>query len=395
MFELIKTFLAENIHSQYSDALIDIVLVLFIAAVSVGVFYAARFVLGWVERHIVLRTATTWDDDLLDPRFLSAVSQLAPALVARWMLPGFFGVSAASFHWLGVLTSLYIVASVVYIVVVFINNLFSAFERRPKLKEYAVRSFRQTLILIVVLVGTVICIGILLGRNPLGILTAFGATAGILMLVFKDTILGFVASVQLTANNMLRRGDWIVSDRHGANGEVLDITLTTVKVRNWDNSVSTIPPYSLVSDSFRNYQPMRASGGRRVERSVFIDVNSVRFCSDTELAGLERLGWLDGLTVGEAGRTVNLNLLRRYLERYLATHPALNHGMMSMVRQMEPTPSGLPLQLYFFTKTTEWKEFEQLQSDIFDHVYATVQLFGLRIFQTPAGADLRQGPQRP
>ncbi len=237
MFELIKTFLAENIHSQYSDALIDIVLVLFIAAVSVAVFYASRFVLGWVERHIVLRTATTWDDDLLNPRFLSAVSQLAPALVVRWMLPGFFGVSAASFHWLGVLTSLYIVASVVYIVVVFINNLFSAFERRPKLKEYAVRSFRQTLILIVVLVGTVIGIGILLGRNPLGILTAFGATAGILMLVFKDTILGFVASVQLTANNMLRRGDWIVSERHGANGEVLDITLTTVKIRNWDNSV--------------------------------------------------------------------------------------------------------------------------------------------------------------
>jgi len=390
MFELIKIFLAENIHSQYSDALIDIVLVLFIAAVSVAVFYASRFVLGWVERHIVLRTATTWDDDLLNPRFLSAVSQLAPALVVRWMLPGFFGVSAASFHWLGVLTSLYIVASVVYIVVVFINNLFSAFERRPKLKEHAVRSFRQTLILIVVLVGTVIGIGILLGRNPLGILTAFGATAGILMLVFKDTILGFVASVQLTANNMLRRGDWIVSERHGANGEVLDITLTTVKIRNWDNSVSTIPPYSLVSDSFRNYQPMRASGGRRVERSVFIDVNSGRFCSDAELAGLERLGWLDGLTVGEAGRTVNLNLLRRYLERYLATHPALNHDMMSMVRQMEPTPSGLPLQLYFFTKTTEWKEFEQLQSDIFDHVYATVQLFGLRIFQTPAGADLRQ-----
>lgn len=390
MLELIQTFLTDNIHTPYSDALIDVLLVLFIALVAVVVYFVARVVLGWVEHQVVRRTSTTWDDDMLNGRFLSALSQLAPALVVRWMLPGFFAVSEQSARWLGVLTSLYIVGSVVYIFMVLVNNLFGAFERRPELKRYAVRSFRQTLILIVLIIGILVGIGIVAGRSPLGILTAFGATAGVMMLVFRDTILGFVASVQLTANNMLRRGDWIVCDRHGANGEVLDITLTTVKVRNWDNSVSTIPPYSLISDSFRNYAPMLSGGGRRVERQIFIDVNSVRFCSEAELEELSAMGWLEGLSVEQAGRTVNLNLLRRYLERYLATHPALNHDMLAMVRQMEPTPSGLPLQLYFFTSTTVWKEFEGIQSDIFDHVYASVGLFGLRIFQTPAGADLQR-----
>ena len=169
-----------------------------------------------------------------------------------------------------------------------------------------------------------------------------------------------------------------------------DITLTTVKVRNWDNSISTIPPYSLVTDSFRNYQAMRESGGRRVERPIYIDVNSVRFCTPEELRALSERGWLEGLDIADASRTVNLHLLRRYLDHYINHHPSVNHSMTAMVRQLDPTPSGLPLELYFFTNTVEWVAFENIQSDIFDHIYAIVAEFGLRMFQTPAGEDLRR-----
>ena len=244
--------------------------------------------------------------------------------------------------------------------------------------------------LIIIGVGVIIGVSILIGRSPVTIITALGASAAILMLVFKDTIMGLVASVQLTANNMLHRGDWIEAPKHGANGEVLDVSLTTVKVRNWDNTVTTVPPYSLVSESFKNYEPMRTSGGRRVDRAIYIDANTVRFCPADELASLEAEGWLEGLDIDTASRFVNLRLLRNYLEHYLATNELVNPDLLHMVRQLDPTPSGLPLQLYFFTRSTVWQEYENAQSDIFDHVYAVISRFGLRIFQTPAGADLSQ-----
>lgn len=243
--------------------------------------------------------------------------------------------------------------------------------------------------LIVIGLGVIIGISILIGRSPVAIITALGASAAILMLVFKDTILGLVASVQLTANNMLHRGDWIVAEKHGANGEVVDVSLTTVKVRNWDNTITTVPPYSLVSESFKNYEPMRVSGGRRVDRAIYIDVNTVRFCTREELSALADEGWLDGLDINMAARTVNMGLLRNYLEHYLVTCDLVNSELTHMVRQLDPTPSGLPLQLYFFTHTTQWEAYEKAQGDIFDHVYAIIGRFGLRIFQTPAGNDLK------
>lgn len=274
------------------------------------------------------------------------------------------------------------------IVVIFFGNLYEAFYRRPKFRAYAVKGIFQMLKLVTTGLGLIVGISILFGKEPLAIITALGASAAVLLLVFRDTILGLVASVQLSANKMLRRGDWIVVKKHGADGEVVDVSLTTVKVRNWDNSISTIPPYSLISESFRNYQPMRQSGGRRVDRSIYIDVNSVRFCTPDELAGLERRGWLEGLDIDRASRQVNLALLRRYLEKYISRHRDVNTRMLHMVRQMEATQSGLPIQLYFFTVHTGWKDFEHTQAEIFDHVYAVIAEFGLRIFQTPAGTDV-------
>ena len=353
---------------------------------------AAYYICKWLLYLVGIaidKSPTKWDDDLIDHRFMRAVSQLAPALIVNWLLPAFFRVNESdSVHWIKVLTSFYILWAVVRIAVIFIENLYKAMSHRKRTQPYAVKGIFQMLKLLMIGIGIIIGISILIGKEPIAILTALGASAAILMLVFKDTILGLVASVQLTANKMLHKGDWIVAEKHGANGEVEDVSLTTVKIRNWDNSISTIPPYALISDSFRNYQPMRRSGGRRVERSIYIDAESIRFCTEAELLELDRRGWLENIPVDRAARQVNLTLLRRYLEKYIARHKDVNPDMLHMVRQMQPTPSGLPLQLYFFTHRTGWKDFEHVQADIFDHVYAVIQEFGLRIFQTPSGSDI-------
>lgn len=386
MFEFIRAFVAENISS--TEPFFSIILVLVTAIAAVLAYYIVKRLLAIIET-IVHHSSTDWDDDLVNTSLLNAVSQLAPAILVRWMLPGFFDDDSGSFRWLSALTSLYIVWAAVRAVTIFIGNVYAGLARRPRYKFYAVKGIFQMLKLIFICIGVIIGISIIIDRSPVAIITALGASAAVLMLVFKDTILGLVASVQLTANNMLHRGDWIVADKHGANGEVLDVSLTTVKVRNWDNSITTVPPYSLISESFKNYEPMRESGGRRVDRSIYIDINSVRFCTADELHDLVSEGWLDGLDTDTAGHVVNLQLLRRYLEHYLSTNPNVNLDMLHMVRQLDPTQSGVPLQLYFFTRTTEWHEYENIQGDIFDHVYAIVSRFGLRIYQTLAGTDLR------
>ncbi|MDE7411908.1 MAG: mechanosensitive ion channel family protein [Paramuribaculum sp.] len=387
MTQTILDFLNENITGTHSSLWIHLILLGGIAALSVASYYIVKL-LGTIIRILVSKSRTKWDDDMLNDAFLQAVGQLAPALVVSWLLPKFFSTSDVSAMWIGIGTRCYILWTVIYIVCITISNLYNAFYRRPKMRAYAIKGIFQMVKLIVIILGVILTVSILIEKSPAAILTAIGASAAILMLVFKDTILGLVASVQLTANHMLKRGDWVVVDKHDANGEVTDVSLTTVKVRNWDNSITTIPPYSLVSESFRNYQPMVKGKGRRVERAIYIDVNSVGFCSTQLLNQLAERGFISEATAASTEKHVNLTLLREYLERYLSQHRLVNADMLYMVRQMEPTPSGLPLQLYFFTYITSWKEFEHVQCDIFDHVYATIGEFGLRVFQTPAGTDI-------
>ena len=387
MLEEIRPYLNEHITGSGNALIINTVLLAGIAIGSAVAYYLSKYMLKAVE-YIVHKSPTTWDDDLINDRLMRAIAQLSPAMAVHWLIPGLFGETAGSVDWLSAITSLYIVWAAVRVVTIFIDNLYQAFLHRPGLKGYAVKGIFQMFKLIVIGVGVIIGLSIIIGKSPTVILTALGASAAVLMLVFQDTILGLVASVQLTANKMLSRGDWIESAANNLDGEVLEVTLTSVKVRNWDNSVSTIPPYNLVSESFRNYEPMREDGGRRIDRAIYIDMNTVRFLSADEIEKLRKDGWLDGLDMEEAARTVNLGLLRRYLEHYIAMHPLVNTRMIYMIRQLAPTQAGLPLQLYFFTTRTEWKAFEKVQSDIFDHVYAVVRHFGLSMFQSPAGTDI-------
>lgn len=348
------------------------------------------FVMGWLMKHVerlVKYTATTIDDILLNDMMRKALSRLVPALVVNWLLPQLYNNTTSLYSWITTLTALYVLVAVIYVCIVLVRNLYHLMEDSEKTRRYAVKGIFQMVRLVIVCIGVIIGLSIILGREPVAIVTAIGASAAVLMLVFKDTILGLVASVQLSANNMLRKGDWLVCDSHGINGTVTDVSLTTVKVLNWDNSVSTIPPYTLVTDSFRNYQAMRDSGGRRVERSILIDINTVRFLDAIELERLKARGRLDGMDAAGCDM-VNLHLLRLYLEKFIGNDSRVNASMLFMVRQMAPTPQGLPLQLYFFTNTTEWREYERVQSDMFDHVYAIINEFGLRIYQAPAGSDI-------
>lgn len=395
MFDSLKLLLSQNISGPHQGVVIDVILLAAIAVTAVAGYFAAKGLLNILDR-IVRKTPTEWDDDLLNRRFIRGMAQLAPALLISWLLPNFFDDRLAIHHWAKILTSFYIVWAVVHIVNVTLSNLYNALARRPRMKSYAVKGVFQMGKLISIALGVIVGLSILIGKTPLAIITAVGASAAVLMLVFRDTILGLVASVQLTANEMVHRGDWITAPKYDVNGEVIDVSLTTVKVRNWDNSISTIPPYSLVSDSFRNYQAMRDSGGRRVERSVLIDMNTVRFLSDKERAELTEEGFLEGVEMPEGARIINLGLLRRHLERYLNESPLVNHEMTCMVREMEPTPTGVPLQVYFFTREVEWTAYESIQSDFMDYLYAVVRRFGLSVFQSPAGSDiLALGKKKP
>ncbi|MDE6556053.1 MAG: mechanosensitive ion channel family protein [Duncaniella sp.] len=386
MLQEITDFLHHHISVAYGDVVVTVLLLLLIAICSFAGYYVCKRILEFVEK-IIARSETEWDDDLLNSRFLSAVSQLAPALVVKWMLPGFFAKTPDSVHILSIVTSIYILATVVYMITIFNSNLYNAFARRPRLNRLAVKGIVQMLNLITIALGIIIALSIIVGKTPIAILTALGASAAVLSLVFKDTIMGFVASIQLSVNDMVNVGDWIVVDKYGANGSVLTISLTTVKVCNWDNSISTIPPYALVSESFKNYRNMQKVGARRVERSVYIDINSVGYCSPDTLGRLSDRGWLGETTVEQASSTVNLRLFRDYLMSYLRQRPDIRKDTTLMVRQLQPTTQGLPVQLYFFSSVTKWEDFEAIQADVFDHVYASVKEFGLSLFQSPAGSD--------
>ncbi|EGT0451893.1 mechanosensitive ion channel family protein [Serratia marcescens] len=290
-----------------------------------------------------------------------------------------------------------------------LDTLLALLRQSPISNQLPLRGIFQGLKLVAAILIGIMIVSLLMGKSPLLLLSGLGAMTAVLMLVFKDPILGLVAGIQLSANDMLKIGDWLEMPKYGADGAVTDIGLTTVKVRNWDNTVTTIPTYALISDSFKNWRSMSESGGRRIKRSLNIDTGSVHFLSEEEQRRLQRNPLLHSylnvktqelsqhnqeiavdLTSPLNGRRLtNLGTLRAYLEAYLRAHPRIHQNMTLMVRQLAPTPEGLPLEIYAFTNTTVWAEYESIQADIFDHILAVIDEFGLRVHQTPTGNDLR------
>ena len=340
-------------------------------------------------RKVTAKTQITWDDYLLNDDVLNNVCHLIPPVVVYALIPFAFPHEPALLEFVLKICWIYITVVGMKLVCAFLTSLYTISSEHEKLKNHSMKGFYQMIKLIVICIGSIVIISTLIDKDPIAILTGLGAGTAILMLVFQDTIKGLVAGVQLTANDMLRPGDWITMPKYGADGDVIEVTLTTVKVRNWDKTITTVPPYALVNDSFQNWRGMFDMGGRRVKRSINIDMNTVRFCTEEELAEFKKQPWMEGFEA-TGKEEVNLYIFRHYVMYYLTHHPKVHQGLIMTVRQLQPTAQGMPIELYFFSANTAWLRYEHLQAEVFDHVLAMLHQFDLKVFQSPTGLDLQK-----
>lgn len=368
-----------------------------------------RFAVMPAVQKVTEKTRNKWDDYIFDQRVMKAFRRLIPPVVWYVCLPLVFTGSPGVLSFLLKACNIYLVVVSLMFVSVFIHSLYEISEAHQKLRNRPLKGIYQMFNLLAVVVGCILIVSILIDKSAGAVLAGLGASAAVLMLIFKDSILGLVAGVQLSANDMLRPGDWITMEKYGANGTVIEVTLNAVKVRNFDNTITTIPPYALVSDAFQNWRSMKESGGRRIKRSINIDMNSVRFCTPEMLAKYRRISLLtayidqkeeelaaynherqidDSIPVN-GRRQTNLGVFRAYLVRYLYQLPTINKDMTCLVRHLQPTETGLPIEIYFFTTQTDWTLYEAVQADVFDHILAIIPEFDLAVFQNISGRDLR------
>ena len=363
------------------------------------VYLAIRKPMAWAVMRIVRRTRYQWDDLMFDRGFFIRLGLLAAPIVIRI---GLAGIDWKPVAVISRLVNVWIVVAAVLLVSEILNGLNRIYESYSVSKDRPIKVFIQVVMVFFWCAAAIVVVGIFTDQSITALLAGLTAFAAVLMLIFKDPILGFAAGVQLSANHMLRTGDWIVMSGSGAatDGTVLEINLTTVKVQNWDMTITTIPTYRLVSESFTNWRGMEESQGRRIKRSVSIDVSTIHYLSEQELETLKKSALLSGYIERKVAelqqfnahrgallderRLTNVGMFRQYLEEWLARHPDINLDMTHMVRQLQPTPTGLPLEIYCFTRQQEWVSYERVQDDIFDHVFAVIGLFGLRAFQYAA-----------
>ena len=363
----------------------------FVACFLAWALYAAlnRWVIPTILRFVEF-TEAKWDDIVFNPGILRVMSELAGVIVLRVLVPPALAKFPALFSAANIALRVAIVAVGVHLVNRFILALYNVLEDNSSSRVTSLKGIRQMLQVLTVLVGIIICISILANKDPIAIITGLGAAATILMLVFKDPILGVVAGIQLTLNDMLRPGDWISMPSRGINGTVAEVTLSTVKVLNFDKTILTVPPYSLLTETFQNWRPMQTHGARRITRTITIDTSTVARLDSDRAKALGADVWAADVDLSQP--QVNLSLFRRYLEHYLANVPTVTSDSRRplMVREMQPTPQGLPIEIYLFTTITDWVPYEHLQADIVDHILAAAPSFGLRVYQAPAGQDFRQ-----
>ena len=361
-----------------------IIVLLGIILLLLGSNFICQRIIIPIVNMVTKKTSTTWDEILLNKKTLKSTCNLIVAIIITVLLPIIVDKNTALYIIVSKAIWVYIILLFIMVICSLLSSLYIISSSAEKTRNHTLQGVFQMLKIATIFIGIIIIASIVIDKDPMKLLAGLGASAAVLMLVFKDSIMGLVAGVQLSANDMLRPGDWITMPKYDADGFVIDVTLTTVKVRNWDNTISTIPPYALVSDSFQNWRGMWDSGGRRIKRSIFIDMNSIAFCSDDKRKELIEKGYLGS---DKDEKIVNLTAFREWLEEWLRNHPSVNKNMIIMVRQLQPTPQGLPLELYFFFDGTNWVPYEHLQSEIFEYVFAVLPEFGLKGFQAPAGSD--------
>ncbi len=360
-------------------------------------------------RLMATRSGSTWDDALVKHNVFGRLAQVVPALIIFVTVPFVVGLPDGVAQLIRKVSLGYMVLMITLALTSMLSAANQIYSETPVAKDRPLKGFVQLLQIIIWIFGGVMIIAAVLDRSPQLLLSGFGAMTAILLLIFKDTILSLVASVQLTAQDMVRVGDWIEMPQFGADGDVVDVELHTIRVQNWDKTITTIPTHRLITDSFKNWRGMSQAGARRIKRSIFLDVTSIRFQTEDEIDHFRRFALLQDyieakqtelsdynkglvIQVDEAvnrRRLTNIGTFRAYALNYLKNHPSISNDFTLIVRQLGPGPEGLPLEIYCFTNTTEWAAYEDIQSDIFDHLMAIMPEFGLSLFQKPAGSDLQ------
>jgi miniconductance mechanosensitive channel len=363
-----------------------------------GNFVTRKFIIQGIQKFIK-NSKNDWDDILLEKEVFNSLSTLVPLIFIQYL-----SVPILS-NFSSLIPFVHIAVRVSFVLVKTLKALEEASTRIPSFKDKPIMSYVQLANIMIYVVAAILIFATILDKDPLALLGALGALTAILILVFKDTILGLVASIQISSHDMVRVGDWVSMPKYGTDGDVLEITLNTVKIQNWDKTISTIPTYAFISDSFKNWRGMTDSKGRRIERSLNIDMTSIKFCTDEEITHYKSVEMLkdyiksiqseiathnvtnshDKSSLLNGRNLTNIGLFREYAHQYLSANKNLRKDLTLMVRQLEPTENGLPIEVYCFSNNIEWAEYERIQADIFDHLLSSISRFDLEIFQNPTG----------
>jgi len=415
MRNLIKDWLlALGLQSAQASVSASIIsLIIMLSAAWIAYIFTNKVILRNIKR-LIDKTRASWDNIFYDQKVFNRLSHLVPALII------YFGVTLVipdfprAVEAIQTVVYLYIVIITIRVIDTLLNALHEIYNTMPAARDHPIKGIVQVIKIFIYILGFGLFVSVILQKDITSFFTGLGAMAAVIMLIFKDTILGFVAGIQLSANDMVRLGDWVEMPSRNADGIVTDISLNTVKIQNWDRTISTIPPYALISESFTNWRGMEESGGRRIKRSLNIDIKSIRFLNSTDLEKLKKIqiiseyiinrekevavfnrqNQVDDSILVNGRRLTNIGTFRRYVEEYLKQHPQIHNDMTFLVRQLQPTEKGLPLEIYVFSKDQRWAYYESIQADIFDHLLAVIPQFSLSIYQYPGSDDLRLFAQK-
>ena len=397
---------SENYITFFRDSIYFLGITLFTIIVN---FIIKKVIVATLYR-IAKKTETEWDDFLFERKVFQRLSHLAPAAIIYHLSPYIYPDYKGFVILAQVIAKLYMLFTLLFTIDALLNALHDIYETFDVSKIRPIKGYLQVVKIIVYIIGSIFALSFILNKSPMFLLTGLGALTAVLLLVFKDVILGFVASIQLTANDMIRPGDWIAMPKAGADGTVIEMNLTTIKVQNWDKTITTIPTYSLISDSFQNWRGMQESGVRRIKKSISIDMNTIRFCDKQLLEKFEKVHLLkdyinnlqaelnayntshnvDNEVLINGRRQTNIGVFRAYLEAYLRNNENIDQSMTLIVRQLEPVEKGLPIEMYMFSKIQDMDGYETLQANIFDHILAVLPEFDLAVFQNPSGRDFQK-----
>jgi len=407
----IKSFLTAAMISPQKAAYMHFVIVLVsLILVCFLIWFFSRLIIIRIVKRIVRKSAATWDDMLYKFKVFRSLSFIIMAFVIGAVVPIIFR-DFPNWRDIAIAASkVYVVLSFMFAINALLNAILGILEGVDSLKDKPLRSYKQVTKILFYLVGFVLILAIVINQSPVYILTGFGAVTAVFLLIFRDPILGFVASIQMSAIDLVRVGDWISVDKYGADGEVIEINLTTIKVQNWDMTITIVPSYTIVSESFKNWRGMQESDGRRIKRFINIKISSIKFCDqalfekllqveriqdylkqkDVEIDLYNKENNVNKSVLINGRHMTNIGIFRVYAENYLEQNPNINSDMTFVVRQLQATENGLPLEIYAFSKLKEFENFEKVAADIFDHLLAAVPYFDLEIFQSPSGSDMKK-----